>query len=500
MRKLLWAVVLSAMVLAYAPNLWAQADHLVINEVQYDATQGGTENAYEWIELYNQTPEDIDLSGWVLCDNMDSVGEAFPAVLVPAGEYVVFCGAVDSFHVNFPSVPAISWPDGSLGNALGNGSDILVLVNSGGQMVDRVNWGAGTWSQPSYVKFGYWDPAVPDVNAGHSIGRSPNGIDTDLVGDWADMATPTPGATNGGAVVYTPHTIYEIQNGGNLADSAVSVTGIVTAENAVEAGGAIADAPGPWHGISVYGTFNANRGDSVEIKGTVLEYGGKTEINISQVTVLGTGTIPSATDVTLNDVKTGSATAESYEGVLVRIPKSLACDTTWMSPTYGEWAVCSGPDTLRIDNSDNTNGVYYAKPAFGVDSVIVTGILNYTYSNFKLMPRDSQDVVNYGPTGVTGGPASAVHDFKLAPCRPNPATRNTRISFSLASGSDTRVTVYNILGQEVRSLSTGFRPTGDYGLTWDLRDSRGTLVPNGVYIVRLDAGTASASRKAIVVR
>ena len=53
-----------------------------------------------------------------------------------------------------------------------------------------------------------------------------------------------------------------------------------------------------------------------------------------------------------------------------------------MSPTFGEWAICIGPDTLRIDNSSTTNGIYYAKPNFGVDSVTVTGFMNYTNSNF----------------------------------------------------------------------------------------------------------------------
>lgn len=494
MKRTLFALIL---ILA-AASVNAQ---ILINEVQYDPIGAGVDTKTEWIELYNPTGDDVDLSGWLLCDNTDSIGEPFPSTVLAAGEYLVLAAVVDSFHLDFPGVPAINWPDSSLCGALSNTADIVVIVNSSGTMVDRVNWGAGTWTQASYVKFGYWDPAVLDVVQGHSIGRSPNGVDTDLAADWADMASPTPGATNGGAVVYTPHTIYDIQNGGALTDSAVSVVGIVTSKNYVDFDGfMLAEASGPWHGIVVYSNANVVVGDSVVITGTVTEYNGLTELSASQVTVLGTGTVPAITNVSLADVKTGSPTAESYEGVLVRIPKALSCDTTWMSPTYGEWAVCIGPDTLRIDNSSNTNGIYYAKPNFGVDSVTVSGVMTYSYSHFKLMPRDSADVINHGPTGITGQPPAARPIFSLQPCSPNPVSRDARFSFSLANQGRVDLSVFNVLGQKVATVYSGQMPAGQHNLSWNLKGQNGQQLPNGVYFYNLTDGSRSSTRRLLILK
>lgn len=508
MRKLMWAALAVTLCLTTAPSLWAQ---IVINEVVYDPPAGGTDSLSEWIELYNVGTEDVDLTNWRLCDNGDSIGEPFPGIVISAGQHLVFACSVDSLLQYYPSATNyVAWTSGSFGDTrpgstaygLANGADMLVLLDAGGSVVDQMNWGTPTTTWPSWIRFGGWNPGTPDPSAGYSIGRSPDGFDSDQVSDWASFVNPTPGASNGGAVVYTPHTIYEIQYGGNLTDTAVSVVGIITSNRWCDSyGGALADAPGPWHGIQLYSgsALTVSRGDSVEVRGTVAEYNGKTEIMVSQIITLGTGTIPAATDVSLADIKTGSPNAESYEGVLVRIPKSLTLDTTWMSPTYGEWAVSNGQDTLRIDNTSNTYGIYYARPAVG-DSVAITGILNYTFNNFKLMPRDSADVVNYGPTGAAGNPEAASYHFRLAPCQPNPATRQTRISFSLGTQAKTRVSIFNILGQEVRRLSDGLRPAGEYSMAWDLRDNRGSQVPNGIYILRLNAGSEAATRKVIVLR
>ncbi len=493
MKRTLFAWVL----LLAAVTVHAQ---VLINEVQYDPIGGGTDTKTEWIELYNPTGDDVDLSGWLLCDNTDSIGEPFPSTVLAAGEYLVLAAVVDSFHLNFPAVPAMQWPDSSFGAGLANGADMLIILNAADSVIDQMNWGTPTLTWASWIKFGGWNPGAIDAAAGHSIGRSPNGFDSNQSSDWADMASPTPGASNGGAVVYTPHTIYEIQNGGGLTDSAVSVVGIVTSKNYVDFDGfMLAEASGPWHGIVVYSNTNVVVGDSVAITGTVTEYNGLTELSASQVTVLGTGTVPAITNVTLADVKTGSPTAESYEGTLVRIPKALACDTTWMSPTYGEWAVCIGPDTLRIDNSSNPNGIYYAKPNFGVDSVIVTGVMTYSYNHFKLMPRDSGDVL-INPTGVTGQPTITKPAFSLMPCSPNPASRDARFSFSLAREGKMELSVFNMLGQKVATVYSGQMAAGQHSINWDLKGQKDQPLPNGVYFYNLTDGSRSSTRRLLILK
>ena len=46
---------------AYAQTI---TDHVVINEVDTNPPGDDSESISEWVELYNPTDDDVDLSGW----------------------------------------------------------------------------------------------------------------------------------------------------------------------------------------------------------------------------------------------------------------------------------------------------------------------------------------------------------------------------------------------------------------------------------------------------
>ncbi|MCH7529130.1 MAG: T9SS type A sorting domain-containing protein, partial [Candidatus Marinimicrobia bacterium] len=68
---------------------------------------------------------------------------------------------------------------------------------------------------------------------------------------------------------------------------------------------------------------------------------------------------------------------------------------------------------------------------------------------------------------------------------PNPFNPGTTIQFDLPVASDTRITVYDLLGREVVRLADGPLEPGHHRLEWDGRDSRGQMVPTGMYIVSM---------------
>ncbi len=173
-----------------APNTPAgplQTDHLVINEVEYDSIQSGTDNAYEWFELYNPTISDISMSGWNITDNVAT--DTILDMTVLAGDWMVVVANKTSFQTNYPGVPdskIVELQDGKIGNGLSNSGDKLILKNGSGSTVDAVEWGTDYGDVPG-------SPA-PDVNPGHSIARSPDGKDTnDCSVDFVDSSNPTPG-------------------------------------------------------------------------------------------------------------------------------------------------------------------------------------------------------------------------------------------------------------------------------------------------------------------
>ncbi|MEM9665101.1 MAG: FG-GAP-like repeat-containing protein [Bacteroidota bacterium] len=72
---------------------------------------------------------------------------------------------------------------------------------------------------------------------------------------------------------------------------------------------------------------------------------------------------------------------------------------------------------------------------------------------------------------------------------PNPFNPTTSIQYQLHTTTDVRLTVYDVLGNEVAVLVEGMRPAGTYEARWDGRDAAGRAVASGVYLYRLEAGT-----------
>ena len=92
-------------------------------------------------------------------------------------------------------------------------------------------------------------------------------------------------------------------------------------------------------------------------------------------------------------INTGSATAEQYEGVLVRVVDAVV-DSADLG--YGEWSVADTSGIVRLDDVM----AYYYTPADGDSLKEVVGVLDYSYDNFKILPRLANDVVELGVTRI----------------------------------------------------------------------------------------------------
>jgi hypothetical protein len=156
---------------------------VVINEVQYDPPQPGSDAAYEWLELYNQSGTTVDLAGWRLTDNVTDT-RLVAAQLAP-GEFLVVA-ATDRFRENFPDFAGrvITAPTGLIGNGLGNTGDQLRLYDPAGAVVDGLSWGDNR---------SVFDPPAAAVAPGHSLERIPAGADTGRADDFKDQWQPSPG-------------------------------------------------------------------------------------------------------------------------------------------------------------------------------------------------------------------------------------------------------------------------------------------------------------------
>ena len=97
-------------------------------------------------------------------------------------------------------------------------------------------------------------------------------------------------------------------------------------------------------------------------------------------------------------------------------------------------------------------------------------------------------------------PGDELPRMSLQQNHPNPFSPSTLIRFSLATGGEVELTVYNIQGRLIRTLTEGDRPPGEYEAAWDGTDEYGIDVAAGVYLYRLRLGELEETRKMILVR
>jgi hypothetical protein len=71
---------------------------------------------------------------------------------------------------------------------------------------------------------------------------------------------------------------------------------------------------------------------------------------------------------------------------------------------------------------------------------------------------------------------------------PNPFNLETTIPFNLPQDGMIKLRVFNIRGQQVRTLLSGFQEAGFKRVRWDGRDDDGIEVGSGIYFVRLEVG------------
>jgi hypothetical protein len=100
------------------------------------------------------------------------------------------------------------------------------------------------------------------------------------------------------------------------------------------------------------------------------------------------------------------------------------------------------------------------------------------------------------PTSVNDSRTGQIPEkFILEQNYPNPFNPTTQINYSVPQSSYVGLKVYNLLGQEVKSLVEGFRQRGNYTVTFD---SRG--LSSGVYLYRITAGSFMDTKKTMLLK
>jgi hypothetical protein len=106
-------------------------------------------------------------------------------------------------------------------------------------------------------------------------------------------------------------------------------------------------------------------------------------------------------------------------------------------------------------------------------------------------PEDWKRPATFGFLQVIGGPTAVNSDskkplvFALSNNYPNPFNPTTAISYETANTTTVRITVYDMLGKEVRTLVDGRIAAGSHTVNWDGKNSSGQPVCSGIYFCRM---------------
>ncbi len=103
-------------------------------------------------------------------------------------------------------------------------------------------------------------------------------------------------------------------------------------------------------------------------------------------------------------------------------------------------------------------------------------------------------------TGVAENPSTIPDKFELKQNYPNPFNPTTTIAFGLPKHSDAKLTIFNLLGQEVRTMSFRGLAAGYHTVEWDGTNDQGYRVESGIYFYQLRAGNFVQTKKMVMLK
>ena len=187
----------------------------------------------------------------------------------------------------------------------------------------------------------------------------------------------------------------------------------------------------------------------------------------------------------------------------MQIFRQMACKQVMSQDHNGELVWTGGGNTFLyqaylgrvvIEANDTLN-------VFIDDEAIQTGTANTQIGDIC---RTWYDGISYSHPGRHPGDLSIVEydeqgksqlDFAMKQNYPNPFSSITNISYTILEPSHVKLSVYNMLGQEVAKLVNGKTSTGSHSIEWNAGN-----IPSGIYFLKITIGDNSITKKALLVR
>lgn len=436
---------------AYIPSRY----DILINEVMADPDPVVGLPSYEYVELFNRSDQDISLNGWVI--KVGATSKTLSSVVIPSGGYLVLThtDAVAQFPDSIPVA-------GVFTNvySITNDASALVLIHSGGDTIDQVNFNINLHTETS-KKNGGWSLerdslSQPQLSLWHSS---------------LDLSGGTPGRPNTIAHVSTDDPDDETPENNYQAQP----NDVVINEIMVD--------PDPAIGLPAYEFVELfNRKDTViSLTGWSFTYG-TTVKTFPDCTIPAGGYLllchadgkvlmePFGPTVALFTSKT-TLTNDGQTLVLKDDSGTVISSVTYAKSWYGSSAKSEGGWTLeQKDASVESGGA--ANWSASVDATGGTpGRRNSLTASIPVEPGTVQRFVFTMPSDVFSPNQDGYQDQLEGIFRCEKA------------GYSVEAAVFNTLGQRIKWLRQNEEIGMEGVISWDGKNDNGVLVSVGAYIL-----------------
>jgi uncharacterized repeat protein (TIGR03806 family) len=187
-----------------------------------------------------------------------------------------------------------------------------------------------------------------------------------------------------------------------------------------------------------------------------------------------------------------------------RAPMDLRFDI----PTSETRTVDEAPTLGRIDAEPASARII--NPGDPANSTLLLRMLSF--SSFRMPPLASSVIDEQGTQLLSRwieGMSPITHIkseqtqpqyFTLKKNYPNPFNPNTTIEYHLERESPINLSIYDLMGQQVRTLVAKNQKAGQYSIQWDGRNHGGLLVASGVYFYQLRSTQNQQTRRLLFLK
>ena len=149
---------------------------------------------------------------------------------------------------------------------------------------------------------------------------------------------------------------------------------------------------------------------------------------------------------------------------------------------------------VRIAYNPITNHLLNALEVNPKTGMVFAGLIEIESGGTNVY-RSTPDILKDIVVVSVDNPADLPTDYSLSQNYPNPFNPTTKIQYSLTATTNVKLSVYNIMGQEVMQLVNEDQTAGKYIVDFDAQN-----LQSGVYFYRLQTGKFVETKKMLLLK